>query len=570
MEIYRKTMEFAKSHPGLVFLVFYAIFSMLYKAQGSFMGDEATYSQIAKESLYDHSYLALHWKRDLWFEKPPLMIWLTALSFKLFGVSEIAAHIFPGFLALASAAILYFLAADIFKNKWAGFFAGFVFLTSPLIHLYSRVNMMDIPAGTFIALACFSVWKIFQGKGRWWIALGLATGLAVMAKSVVGFFPFALLALASLFGPLKNIFKRKDVLKGAICFLAVSAPWHIYMTARFGGRFWKDYLGFHIISRFFEPILPYPWEGNNPLAYFKLLGERSGIWIWLFIFLTLAVAFIFAGGAKKVNENASKLHKKKMETDFCSFAMKNKKGWVFLYIWFLAVFVPFLLARTKLPNYMVLAYYPFSVLAGGFLGYFFQKIKILPLFFLAAFSLLNFWPLFRWRASNFGEAHFLFPKILVRYFSFGDAALKVMSGAVFIAVVIFFLCFSKKQKYVGAFALAMVLGMNLLVPFAPLRNEFVKTFALEAGVWSKDKPINLHIIMNPDQYSFHCVGAYYLPFGSKIANLDKEKVRIVPKRNAEPDGMCFFEKDFLNEDILKEAVLRYDEGALVGCRIHSE
>ena len=67
------------------------------------MGDEATYSQIAKEMLTDHSFFTLHWKQQVWLEKPPLIIWLTVLAFKFFGISETSAHIFPGIFGILSA-----------------------------------------------------------------------------------------------------------------------------------------------------------------------------------------------------------------------------------------------------------------------------------------------------------------------------------------------------------------------------------------------------------------------------------------------------------------------------------
>src|SRR5271168_4782805 len=49
--------------------------------------DEGIYAEVSREML-GGSWLVPHWNGELWFEKPPLMLWITAVFFKLFGVSE--------------------------------------------------------------------------------------------------------------------------------------------------------------------------------------------------------------------------------------------------------------------------------------------------------------------------------------------------------------------------------------------------------------------------------------------------------------------------------------------------
>ncbi len=519
------------------------------------MGDEATYSQIAKESLADNSYLALHWKGMLWFEKPPLMIWLTALAFRLGGISETTAHIFPGIFSILSAAVLCFLGKEFFGSKLAGFLAGFVFLTSPIIFLYSRVNMLDIPAGMFLALGILALWKIFDGNEKWWLVFGFSAGMTVMVKSAAGLLPFLMLVAAVIIFRKHEILKNKFFVYGLAVFFAVCAPWHIYMTVRFGGAFWQDYLGFHILERFFSPILPYPWEGNSRWAYFKLFFERSGIWAGVFLF---ALAGTFAAYSFKLSR----------QPDIFLWIKKQKKRQLFLLIWFLAVFLPFFFAWTKLPNYMVLAYFPLAVFAGGFLDYAFRIKNVRALAVLSFLSLLNFLPSFRLRASEFGEAHPLLPKILIRYFNFSDGALLAMMFLGFLGVAIFFWFFRKKKKYILALSFFILISMNTLIPFNPYRNEFIKKLGSDIAKISQNQPVELYAVMKPDQYSFHCVGAFYLPMGSKIENLGKRRMEVMPKDYLKSKQLCFIEKSFMkNESMAREAVLSYENGAVMNCAV---
>src|SRR5581483_2308040 len=57
--------------------------------------DEARYAEIAREMLARGDWLIPHLNYVPYVEKPPLLYWLTALSFRLFGLSEFAARLTP-------------------------------------------------------------------------------------------------------------------------------------------------------------------------------------------------------------------------------------------------------------------------------------------------------------------------------------------------------------------------------------------------------------------------------------------------------------------------------------------
>lgn len=550
----RKVIIFFRNNYLLLALVLYGLFIIFYKWTGSFMGDEATYSQIAKESLWRNDYWTLHWKGDLWFEKPPVVIWLTALAFRFWGISETSAHIFPGLFSILSATVLYFLGQELFKNKIAGFFSGFVFLTCPLIFLYSRVNMMDIPVGMFLSLSMLALWKILAGKEKWFLVFGISTGMAVMIKSVIGLLSFSILFLLVIIFKKRKVFLSRFFLWGVAGFLAISAPWHIFMTIKFGGVFWRDYFGFHIWARFFQPILPVPWENNDQLSYFKLFFERSGIWAWIFAVSIIAIwAAYFLQKAK--------------EREWKSWIKNHRRQWIFLFGWLMIVFLPFFLAQTKLPNYMVLAYFPLAIIVGGFLGYIFQTGRLGSLLFLCLLSLFNFLPSWRLRVSDFGEAHLLFPKILIRYFNFSDKGLIAVMLTGFLGVAIIFYIFRKKPKYSLQFSLIIIMGMNLLIPFNPYRNEFIKKLGGDISALAQNQSVQLYSVMKPNQYSFHCVGAFYLPINSKIEKLGERQMDIEPKNKLDNKRLCFIEKSFINDEAVRNAILLYEEGAVVNCAI---
>ncbi|MGA7313762.1 MAG: hypothetical protein WBX22_07290, partial [Silvibacterium sp.] len=49
--------------------------------------DEGIYAEVSREFLW-HGWLIPHWHFQPWFEKPPLGLWLTAIFYRIFSVSE--------------------------------------------------------------------------------------------------------------------------------------------------------------------------------------------------------------------------------------------------------------------------------------------------------------------------------------------------------------------------------------------------------------------------------------------------------------------------------------------------
>ncbi len=65
--------------------------------------DEGRYAQIAREMLMHGEWIVPTLQGEPYLDKPPLLYWLTKISYSLFGVSETTARLFPGVLAVQSA-----------------------------------------------------------------------------------------------------------------------------------------------------------------------------------------------------------------------------------------------------------------------------------------------------------------------------------------------------------------------------------------------------------------------------------------------------------------------------------
>src|SRR5882724_12534730 len=71
--------------------------------------DEGRYAEIAREMLELRDWIAPHLNYVLYFEKPPLLYWLTAASFAVFGQNEFAARFWCATFGLLTVGVVYLL-----------------------------------------------------------------------------------------------------------------------------------------------------------------------------------------------------------------------------------------------------------------------------------------------------------------------------------------------------------------------------------------------------------------------------------------------------------------------------
>jgi len=174
-----------------------------------------------------------------YLEKPPLVYWLMAGSFKIFGVHDWAARL-P--IALFCVGLPLLTAAF---GIWAfgrrvGFYAGLVMATCVGLFLFTRVVIPDVILTFTIMLAMWALLRVTDEGERhpgWWafmLAAGIGTGL--LLKSLIAVvFPVGagliyLFLTKQLFLP--KTWKRIRPFSGLAVILLIAVPWHVLATLR--------------------------------------------------------------------------------------------------------------------------------------------------------------------------------------------------------------------------------------------------------------------------------------------------------------------------------------------------
>ncbi len=190
--------------------------------------DEAAYTHAAIRMGLQGNWLNPTLLGRYVFEKPPLLIWLSAISMKILGIGSFTARI-PAVLAGALIATICFAIGRATRSTVAGAGAALLCLSNQLLFTMSRHNMTDIvlAATTLIALAALIRDPALARRGPC-VLFMLAIAAGVLTKSIAGVLPAIaalLFAAVATQRPLAQL-RRTALLTGGAILLA--CPWFVY------------------------------------------------------------------------------------------------------------------------------------------------------------------------------------------------------------------------------------------------------------------------------------------------------------------------------------------------------
>jgi len=212
----------------------------------SLMDDvDGVQAQIARNMLTSGDFVTARLDGVAYLEKAPLIYWLIAGSFKLFGTTDWAARVPIVLAAIALAWLTTAFGMWAFGRR-AGFYAGLCISTCFGLFLFTRILIPDVMLTANIALSMWAFLRAIEAsdqsdeteaRPRWWaFVLAASLGTSLLFKSLVGVvFPIA--AALIYLGVTRQILDRKiwqalHPLSGLLVILAIAAPWHVIAILR--------------------------------------------------------------------------------------------------------------------------------------------------------------------------------------------------------------------------------------------------------------------------------------------------------------------------------------------------
>jgi 4-amino-4-deoxy-L-arabinose transferase-like glycosyltransferase len=213
--------------------------------------DEARYAEIAREMVSGGSLVIPHLNYVIYVEKPPLLYWLTSISFAVFGINEFAARLSVALFGVLGVAATAWFAARCFGTRHA-LVAGAILATIPLYATMAQVLTTDMMLTTFLTIANFALFLHWREGGRWcWLGY-VAIALGVLTKGPVAIILPLLGMLAFLVWERdwRGVIARFRVLGGLGLVVVISAPWFISMIVLVPGYFDFYFVGEHLRRAF--------------------------------------------------------------------------------------------------------------------------------------------------------------------------------------------------------------------------------------------------------------------------------------------------------------------------------
>jgi 4-amino-4-deoxy-L-arabinose transferase-like glycosyltransferase len=221
-----------------------------------FNTDEGRYAEIPREMLASGDWAIPHLNGLLYFEKPPLQYWATALSLSLFGQNEFGARFYTALCALCTV-----LAAALAARRLWGVGAAIrtaALLPSMLLFLImGQLLTLDMSLTVYmtVALAAFLTAQSADARHERLLMLvaWAATALGVLTKGpVAAAIPGAVLVLYSLWSRDFSPWRRLHAAAGVALFLVIALPWYAVAAHRVPGFLEFFFIHEHV-ARFLTP-----------------------------------------------------------------------------------------------------------------------------------------------------------------------------------------------------------------------------------------------------------------------------------------------------------------------------
>ncbi|NDP43035.1 MAG: phospholipid carrier-dependent glycosyltransferase, partial [Aromatoleum sp.] len=198
--------------------------------------DEGRYAEIAREMVTTGDWVTPRLNGLKYFEKPPLQYWVTAAAFRVFGINEAAARLWPALAGLLAVAAIGYAGLAL-GGPLLGTF-GALALAGTLWHSgLAQIITLDSGLAFFLTLGLAALVVAQRdetpaGERRAWMWLvWAAMAGATLSKGLIGLvLPCAALLTYTMLTRDLAVWRRLHLVSGLALYLALTAPWFVAVS----------------------------------------------------------------------------------------------------------------------------------------------------------------------------------------------------------------------------------------------------------------------------------------------------------------------------------------------------
>ncbi len=302
--------------------------------------DEINFAECAREMLITRDYFSVKINFQPFWEKPPLFIWMQALSMNIFGINEFAARLPNALCGVITLLVLFNIGRKLVDEKfgliWVMAYAG-----SFLPHFYFKSGIIDpwfnlfIFTGIYYFILFSNNSQSDQSKknNRLLILSALFIGLGVLTKGPVAVLVFGLCFIVYLIiKRFQPIISTKQIIIYVIAVASIGSLWFVLLVISGHSAVIKEFFIYQI------RLLNTQDSGHGGSFFYH----------WIVLLIGCFPLSIFAlRGFKK--------------SDYDTPYQKHFKIWMMILFW--VVLILFSFVKTKIIHYSSLCYFPLSFLS---------------------------------------------------------------------------------------------------------------------------------------------------------------------------------------------------------------
>ncbi len=218
-----------------------------------------------------------------YFSKPPLVPWIIAVTTAIFGEDEFAIRVASPLLHLATGLLVYAIARRLYDARVACW-SAVLYATLPAVSLSAAIMSTDVPLMLCWAIALYAFIRAREpcedgSSRRWWIVVGVATGIGLLAKFAMAYWLLSALLLVMAFRDERRHLPR--LLAASALGLLIYAPNFIWNAV----NGFASYRHTGANANLSGPLF-------HPKAFLEFLASQFGVFGPL-LFGTLLVIIIF-------------------------------------------------------------------------------------------------------------------------------------------------------------------------------------------------------------------------------------------------------------------------------------
>ncbi|HEY4934586.1 MAG TPA: glycosyltransferase family 39 protein [Terriglobales bacterium] len=272
---------------------------------------DAVQAQIARNMLASSDWVTARLNGVAYLEKSPLIYWMMAASYRVFGVRDWAARLPLALAVILLCWVTYRFARWAFDSDDAGAFSGLALASCVGLFLFTRILIPDATLTLTITGAVWAWLRLLEPRERpdwrWPTLLGACLGCGLLLKGLIAVV-FPVLTALVYMAITRQLFsgaawKRLQPAVFVIVALVIAAPWHVLATVRnpphfafslhsgpgeYRGFFWFYFFNEHLL-RFLN--LRYPRDYNTV----------PRLWFWLFNLVWLFPWSVYLPAAAKLS-----------------------------------------------------------------------------------------------------------------------------------------------------------------------------------------------------------------------------------------------------------------------------